>query len=224
MTQSIASRVVKAVNITIAVLLAVSAALVAWYVLRPLPQRSGTVDAPIARRRDCEFRYARRTAHPRGERGGRLLRPGLRDRAGPVVADGRAAAVLGRFARRDIGTEPAGKRPRVPQTADAAHRGGRLRHAAGRGPRGVRRLHSRREPLHRHPPEQPSGGIHAAQLPAAALERGGLPAAVPPHVPQPDHHVEGRNRQEQHAGAGRPCQGGIPVSDARTFGCQSRLQ
>ena len=48
MTQSIASRVVKAVNITIAVLLAAGAALVAWYVLRPLPQRSGTIDAPVA--------------------------------------------------------------------------------------------------------------------------------------------------------------------------------
>ena len=47
MTQSIASRVVKAVNISIAVLLAVTAALTAWYVLRPLPQRSGSIDAPI---------------------------------------------------------------------------------------------------------------------------------------------------------------------------------
>src|SRR3954451_23926936 len=47
MTQSIASRVVKAVNIAIAILLAVGAALVVWYVLRPLPQRSGAVNAPI---------------------------------------------------------------------------------------------------------------------------------------------------------------------------------
>ncbi len=48
MTQSIASRVLKAVNITIAVLLVAGAALVGWYVLRPLPQRSGAVEAPIA--------------------------------------------------------------------------------------------------------------------------------------------------------------------------------
>jgi penicillin amidase len=47
MTQSLVSRVVKAVNITIAVLLAGGLALVYWYVWRPLPERSGTIDAPV---------------------------------------------------------------------------------------------------------------------------------------------------------------------------------
>ncbi len=47
MTQSLVSRVVKAVNIAIAVLLAVGLALAYWYVWRPLPQRSGTIVAPL---------------------------------------------------------------------------------------------------------------------------------------------------------------------------------
>ena len=40
------------------------------------------------------------------------------------------------------------------------------------------------------------------------------PADLPAHVPQPHHHVEGRNAQAQHAGAGRPRQGGVPVPHA----------
>lgn len=47
MTQSLVSRAVKAVNITIAVLLAAGLALVYWYVWRPLPERSGTISAPL---------------------------------------------------------------------------------------------------------------------------------------------------------------------------------
>ncbi|MCX6630614.1 MAG: penicillin acylase family protein, partial [Candidatus Solibacter sp.] len=48
MTHSLVARVVKAVNIAVAVLLVAGLALVYWYVWRPLPQRSGAVDAPLA--------------------------------------------------------------------------------------------------------------------------------------------------------------------------------
>src|SRR5450759_1955424 len=48
MTQSLVARVVKAVNIAIAVLLVAGLALVYWYVWRPLPERSGAIDAPLA--------------------------------------------------------------------------------------------------------------------------------------------------------------------------------
>jgi penicillin amidase len=47
MTHSLIARTVKIVNIAIAVLLAAALALVYWYVWRPLPQRSGTIDAPL---------------------------------------------------------------------------------------------------------------------------------------------------------------------------------
>ncbi len=48
MTHSLVSRAVKAVNIAIALVLAAGLALVYWYVWRPLPQRSGSIDAPLA--------------------------------------------------------------------------------------------------------------------------------------------------------------------------------
>jgi penicillin amidase len=48
MTHSLVSRIVKAVNTAIAFLLVSGAALVYWYVWRPLPVRSGTVEAPLA--------------------------------------------------------------------------------------------------------------------------------------------------------------------------------
>jgi len=41
------ARIVRYVNVAIAILLAVALALVYWYAWRPLPQRSGTIDAPI---------------------------------------------------------------------------------------------------------------------------------------------------------------------------------
>jgi penicillin amidase len=47
MTHSLIARTVKAVNIAIAVLLAAGLALVYWYVWRPLPERSGTIEAPL---------------------------------------------------------------------------------------------------------------------------------------------------------------------------------
>src|ERR1035438_10909974 len=48
MTQPLVARVVKAVNTAIAVLLVAGAALVYWYAWRPLPERSGTIEAPLA--------------------------------------------------------------------------------------------------------------------------------------------------------------------------------
>lgn len=48
MTQSIAARVVRFVNITIAVLLAAALCLVYWYAWRPLPQRSGSLEVPVS--------------------------------------------------------------------------------------------------------------------------------------------------------------------------------
>src|ERR1051326_8247561 len=47
MTSSAVSRLVKFVNITIAVLLVAGLALVYWYVWRPLPERSGSIVAPL---------------------------------------------------------------------------------------------------------------------------------------------------------------------------------
>src|SRR5450631_3424655 len=47
MTQPPVTRVVRALNLAIAVLLVAGLALVYWYAWRPLPQRSGTIDAPL---------------------------------------------------------------------------------------------------------------------------------------------------------------------------------
>ena len=47
MNHSLVSRIVKVVNISIAALLVVGMGLVYWYVWRPLPERSGTIDAPV---------------------------------------------------------------------------------------------------------------------------------------------------------------------------------
>ena len=55
MTHSLVSRVVKAVNIAIALVLAAGLALVYWYVWRPLPERSGSIDAPLAARATVNF-------------------------------------------------------------------------------------------------------------------------------------------------------------------------
>ncbi len=55
MTHSLVSRIVKAVNIAIALLLAAGVALVYWYVWRPLPERSGSIDAPVAARATVNF-------------------------------------------------------------------------------------------------------------------------------------------------------------------------
>src|SRR5450631_889743 len=48
MTHFLVARTVKALNLAIAVLLVAGLALVYWYAWRPLPQRSGTIDAPLA--------------------------------------------------------------------------------------------------------------------------------------------------------------------------------
>ena len=48
MTHSLVARVVKGINIAIAILLVAGLALVYWYVWRPLPERSGSIDAPLA--------------------------------------------------------------------------------------------------------------------------------------------------------------------------------
>ncbi len=48
MISSPGARIIKAVNIAIAVLLAVALAAVYWYLWRPLPQRSGTIHAPVS--------------------------------------------------------------------------------------------------------------------------------------------------------------------------------
>src|ERR1035441_3730396 len=48
MTQPLVARVVKAVNAAIAVLLVAGVALVYWYAWRPLAERSGTIEAPLA--------------------------------------------------------------------------------------------------------------------------------------------------------------------------------
>src|ERR1035438_3863934 len=48
MTQPLVARVVKAVNAAIAILLVAGVALVYWYAWRPLAERSGTIEAPLA--------------------------------------------------------------------------------------------------------------------------------------------------------------------------------
>ena len=47
MTQPVAARILKAVNVVVALILLTVLAGVWWYVWRPLPQRSGTVEAPV---------------------------------------------------------------------------------------------------------------------------------------------------------------------------------
>src|SRR5437762_6133683 len=47
MTQSVVARIVKIVNVSIAILLAVALAAVYWFAWRPLPQQSGTIAAPL---------------------------------------------------------------------------------------------------------------------------------------------------------------------------------
>src|ERR1017187_10100091 len=48
MTHSLVARVVKGINIAIAILLVAGLALVYWYVWRPLPERSGRMHTPLA--------------------------------------------------------------------------------------------------------------------------------------------------------------------------------
>jgi len=48
MTHTATARVLKAVNVVIVVLLAAALAATYWYAWRPLPQRSGSVAAPVA--------------------------------------------------------------------------------------------------------------------------------------------------------------------------------
>src|SRR4029453_16598623 len=55
MTHSLVSRIVKAANISIAVLLAAGLGLIYWYVWRPLPERSGAIDAPLAAEATVNF-------------------------------------------------------------------------------------------------------------------------------------------------------------------------
>src|ERR1035441_198139 len=55
MTQSIIARVVRFVNIAIAVLLVAALAAVYWYVWRPLPERSGAVEAPLGATASVRF-------------------------------------------------------------------------------------------------------------------------------------------------------------------------
>ena len=224
MTQSLVSRVVKVVNIAIAVLLAAGLALVYWYVWRPLPQRSGAIDAPLAAGATVNF-------DTHGEP--HIRAASLEDAffvQGYVTAQDRLWQMdaLRRFAGgtlaeilgpRLLESDRESRKLRMRRIAEDAYvtLPAADRAAFAAYTRGVNHF------IATHL-QQSAGGIHAARLPAAALERGGLPAAVPAHVSQPDHHVEGRNRQEQPAGAGRPRQGGVPVPDARPGGCQPGLQ
>ena len=48
MTQSVGSRILKAINVLLAVALLAVLASIYWFVWRPLPQRSGTIAAPVA--------------------------------------------------------------------------------------------------------------------------------------------------------------------------------
>ncbi len=47
MSRNLLSHAVKIVNIAIAVALIAAVGVIYWYVWRPLPQRSGTIDAPL---------------------------------------------------------------------------------------------------------------------------------------------------------------------------------
>ena len=55
MTHSLVARAVKALNLTIAVALLAGLSLAYWYAWRPLPQRSGTIDAPLAAAATVKF-------------------------------------------------------------------------------------------------------------------------------------------------------------------------
>ena len=111
-------------------LLAAGLALVYWYVWRPLPERSGTIDAPLLAGATVNF----------DTHGEPHIRAASVDDAffvqGYVTAQDRLWQMdaLRRYAGGSLaeilGPEPAGKRPRIAQTADAPHRRGSLCHAA----------------------------------------------------------------------------------------------
>ena len=117
-------------------------------------------------------RPERRPAHPRPERGGRPLRPRLRPRAGPPVADGDEPPDRGRAARRGAG---AGRARHGPAAADArAPPPGRGHPAEPRSGREAphRRLRQRGQRVARD-----AGGSSAARVPdrrvrARALDGG----------------------------------------------------
>ena len=146
----------------------------------PRPWRAATVIV----------RYARRAAHPRRQPGRRLVRARVRHRAGPAVADGQLCGASPAATWR----KSSGRRRWI---SDRESRQLRLRRIAenayvtlpAAGSRGVRRVHARRQPVHRHASEQSAGGVHVARLSAPAVERGRFPADLPPHVPRPHHHL-----------------------------------
>ena len=153
MTHSAGPRIVKSINILIALALAAVLAALYWFVWRPLPQRSGTVTAPVAAPATVSFDTLGVPHIHAASQEDALHRPGVRDRPGPPLADGQPAALRGR--------RPGGNRRAASARISTANpaslrlrrdRRRRLYDTAARGSRGLRRLRARRQPLHRHPP------------------------------------------------------------------------
>ena len=201
MTDFSSSRLLKFLNIAIALVLAAALALAWWFCLRPLPLRSGAITTAVAAPVRVDF-DARGVPHIRAA--------SLEDALfvqGYVTAQDRLWQMDG-LRRWRRGTWPrswaAARWNRTANRAGCAcaaspKRPIRRLPAADRA--AFARLRARREPFIATHLGQPAARIHAAGLPAAAVERGGFPADLPVHVSRPHHHLARRCYQTQHAGS-----------------------
>ncbi len=209
MSHSALARIVKIVNLAVAMVVVAALAVVYWCAWRPLPQRSGSIEAPVAAPVAVQF-DALGVPHMRGaSQEDALFAQGYvtaQDRLWQMDALRRLAA--GDLAEI-VGAGGARFRPRIAPPADAPHRRARLRRSAGGGPRRLGRLCPRRQCVHRHPPRQPAARIPPARLPAASVERGGFAADLPAHVSHAHHHLARRYAQARHAGPRRRAQESI---------------
>ncbi len=85
----------RAINLSIAVLLIALLGAAYWFAWRPLAQTSGQITAPVSAKATIVARRAGSAAHPGRVLGGRDLPARLRHRAGSHVADGRDAQAGG---------------------------------------------------------------------------------------------------------------------------------
>ncbi len=195
-----------------------------WYAWRPLPQRSGSIAAPVAAPvtvafdalgvphihaaslEDALFTQGYVTAQDRLWQMDLLRRYNAGDLAevfGPAALESDRESR--RLRMRRIAEDAYVSLPPADRAAFAAYA------------RGVNAYHCRA-------PFEPARRIHPAALPAAPVERGRLPAHLPEHVPRPHHLLARRPAQARHAARGRPRQGAVPLSRARRRRGAARLQ
>ena len=89
------NRLLRYINLLVAVVLVIALAVVYWFVYRVLPKTSGEIHAPIANR-DDHARLFRCAAHRGRQAWRRAVPPRLRHRSGPPLADGIDSTFRGR--------------------------------------------------------------------------------------------------------------------------------